>query len=260
MPDQPVSTRIENGVARVTLARPDVRNAFNAETIAALHATFETAARAADVYAVVLAGAGKTFCGGADVNWMRASLDLSQDANVADAQAMSDMFRAIDRCPKPVIARIQGAALGGGAGLAAVCDIAVAAEDAIFGFTEVKLGIIPAVISPFVLAKIGVSAARALFLTGERFDARRAAMIGLVHEVVPASDLDAAVERILIELQTAGPQAVAAIKRLIAQVRAASYEDSRDLTARAIAAQRTTKEAQEGLRAFLERRKAEFTR
>jgi methylglutaconyl-CoA hydratase len=260
MPDQPVSTRTTNGVAYVTLARPDVRNAFNAAMISELHSTFETIAHAAEVYAVVLAGEGKTFCGGADVNWMRASLELSREANVADAQAMSDMFRMIDGCPKPVIARVHGVALGGGAGLAAVCDIVIAADDTIFGFTEVKLGIIPAVISPFVLRKIGVSAARALFLTGERFDAQRAQDIGLVHELVPAGDLDAAVDRTLAELFSAGPRAVAAIKRLIAQVNAATYEESRDLTANAIATQRTTPEAQEGLRAFLERRKADFTR
>jgi methylglutaconyl-CoA hydratase len=171
---------------------------------------------------------------------------------------MSEMFRAIDRCSKPVIARIHGAALGGGAGLAAVCDVVVASDDALFGFTETKLGIIPAVISPFVLAKIGASHARALFLTGERFDARRAQAIGLVHAVVAADGLDAAVERVLAELRTAGPGAVAAAKRLIPAVRAASYDETKTLTARAIAEQRVTPEGQEGLRAFLERRPASF--
>ena len=178
---------VSDGVARVTLARPEVRNAFNAEVIEQLHEVFTRITAADDVRAVVLAGEGKVFCGGADINWMRASLDLTFEANVADAERMSDMFRAIDNCPKPVIGKIHGAALGGGAGLAAVCDIAIATDDAIFGFTEVKLGIIPAVISPFVLAKIGASHARALFLTGERFDARTRRAIGLVHEVVPAA-------------------------------------------------------------------------
>ncbi len=249
----------ENGIALVTLARPDVRNAFNADLISQMRVTFDQLAEDASVRAVLLAGDGPVFCGGADVHWMRAALGLSYDENVADAEAMSDMFRAIDRCPKPVIARVHGAALGGGAGLLAVCDIAVASEETLFGFTEVKLGIIPAVISPFVLAKIGASHARALFLTGERFDATRAREIGLVHAVVPFADLDAAVGNILAEVRTAGPSAVSAIKALIAEIRAASYDASRDVTAAAIARQRTSEEGQEGLRAFLERRRASFS-
>jgi methylglutaconyl-CoA hydratase len=245
-------------VARISLARPDVRNAFNAELIAELTHAFEAAGRDPHVRAVLLTGEGKSFCGGADINWMRGALDLSYDANVADAERMSDMFRAIDRCPKPVIGRIFGAALGGGSGLAAVCDIAIASDETLFGFTEVKLGILPAVISPFVIAKIGVSQARALFLTGERFSATRAREIGLVHAVVQAGELDAEVERILAEVRTAGPHAVAAAKALIPRVAAAGYDASRGITAQAIALQRTNEEGQEGLRAFLERRPASF--
>jgi methylglutaconyl-CoA hydratase len=255
-----LSVSTEGGLARVVLARPDVRNAFNAELIAALRETFDRLSMDSSVRAVVLSGEGKVFCGGADINWMRASLELSRDENVQDARAMSDMFRAIDRCSKPVVAKIHGAALGGGAGLAAVCDVVIASTDAIFGFTEVKLGIIPAVISPFVLAKIGQSHARALFLTGERFDARRAHKIGLVHEVVVGDTLDLAVERVVEELQTAGPGAAAAAKRLIQDVSASEYAASRELTANAIARQRTGAEGQEGLRAFLERRKPEWAR
>lgn len=251
---------VSEGIARVTLARPEARNAFNAETIEQLHDVFARITAADDVRAVVLAGEGKVFCGGADIGWMRESLELSFDANVADAERMSDMFRTIDNCPKPVIGQIHGAALGGGAGLAAVCDIAIAADDAIFGFTEVKLGIIPAVISPFVLAKIGASHARALFLTGERFDARRAKNIGLVHEVVPAVELGAAVEHCLEELFTAGPAAVRAAKLLIRRVIDNDYDESRAITARAIAQQRIGTEGQEGLRAFLERRQASFVK
>ena len=254
-----VQLTVAEGIARVTLARPDVRNAFNAEVIEQLHAVFARITAADDVRAVVLAGEGKVFCGGADINWMRSSLDLSFDANVADAERMSDMYRAIDNCPKPVIGRIHGAALGGGAGLAAVCDIAIASDEAIFGFTEVKLGIIPAVISPFVLAKIGASNARALFLTGERFDAQRAQAIGLVHEVVPAGDLDEALEGRLAELRTAGPAAIAAAKLLLRRVLDNTYDDSRTITARAIARQRVSPEGQEGLRAFLERRTPKFS-
>jgi methylglutaconyl-CoA hydratase len=246
----------EGQVAHVRLNRPDVRNAFNAELIATLTSTFEELGNDENVRAIVLSGEGPVFCGGADISWMRASLDLSYGDNVADARRMSDMFRTIDRCPKPVIVKIHGAALGGGAGLAAVCDIVIASSDAVFGFTEVKLGIIPAVISPFVLAKIGASHARALFLTGERFDAKRAHHIGLVHEVVVADTLDVSVERIVNEILSAGPSAVAAAKALVPRVREASYVESRDLTAEAIAKQRTSSEGQEGLRAFLERRKA----
>ena len=248
----------EGAVARVTLARPEVRNAFNAEMIRELRDAFGALSADAHVRAIVLAGEGKTFSGGADVNWMRGSLDLGYDENVADAEAMSDMFRAIDRCSKPVIGRIHGAALGGGAGLTAACDIAIAADDTTFGFTEVRLGIIPAVISPFVLAKIGQSHARALFLTGERFSAKHALAIGLVHQVVDEDDLDKTVARLARELLGCGPNAVAAAKTLIVRVSAATYDETRGITAEMIAKQRTSEEGQEGLRAFLERRPASF--
>jgi methylglutaconyl-CoA hydratase len=243
-------------LARVTVNRPDVRNAFNAELIAALHDTFVGLSADDTVRTIVLAGAGPTFSGGADITWMRDALGLSEDENVRDAAAMAAMLRAIDACPKAVIARIQGAALGGGCGLAAVADIAVAADNASFGFTEVKLGILPAVISPFVVAKIGPSHARRLFLTGERFSAEHARAIGLVHEVVPADALDARVDAIVAELRTAAPTAIAASKAIVAAVAHASPEDAALVTTRAIARQRTSSEGQEGLRAFLERRAA----
>ena len=253
-----ITVTTTDGVARITLARPDVRNAFNADVIRELRDTFTNLNAHHHIRAAVLAGEGKSFCGGADINWMRGALDLSYEQNVADAEAMSDMFRAIDRCTKPVIGRIHGAALGGGAGLTAVCDIAIASDETVFGFTEVKLGIIPAVISPFVLSKIGASHARALFLTGERFSALRAMHIGLVHEVVGYDMLDSAVDRVLGELRTAGPLATAAAKQLIVDVSASDYDSTRRLTATAIAQRRTSDEGQEGLRAFLERRNAEF--
>jgi methylglutaconyl-CoA hydratase len=256
VPEPVLRVARDGGRARVTLARPAVRNAFNAELIARLREAFSALAADPSVRLVILDGEGSIFCGGADVNWMRGALELGEAENVRDAEAMSDMLRTIDRCPKPVIARVHGAALGGGAGLCAVCDAVVAADDTIFGFTETKLGIIPAVISPFTIAKIGVSHARRLFLTGERFDAARARAIGLVHEVVPAALLDDTVETIARECESAGPSAVAAIKNLIAAVQAASYDESRELTARAIAQARTGAEGQEGLRAFLERRPA----
>jgi methylglutaconyl-CoA hydratase len=241
-------------VAQVRLDRPDVRNALDTDLIEQLRSTFEKIAGDPAIRAVVLSGEGKVFCAGADVNMMRESLELTREQNVAGARELSEMFRAIDCCPKPVIGKIHGAALGGGSGLVAVCDIAIAGSDAVFGFTETKLGIIPAVISPFVLAKIGASHARALFLTGERFDARRALSIGLVHEVVVADTLDVAIERVTAEVLSAGPSAIAAAKKLIARVRESAYDKSLDITAEAIAVQRTSPEGQEGLRAFLERR------
>ncbi len=228
---------------RVTLARPDRRNAFDATLVAELAEAFVDVGRAR---AVVLAGDGPSFSAGADVEWMRASVDLSYEANVADANALRAMLEAIDACPAPVVARVQGHALGGGAGLVAAADIAVASRNAVFAFSEVKLGIIPAVISPFALAKIGPGQARRYFVTGERFDAETALRIGLVHEV--ADDLDAAVERVVAELLSAGPLAARWAKRL-ARERPAGPE-----TARWIAERRASEEGQEGLRAFLEKR------
>jgi methylglutaconyl-CoA hydratase len=233
----------EGDVLRVTLARPERRNAFDAELIAQLTHAF---ADAGDARAVVLAGEGPSFCAGADIEWQRSSIDLSFDENVEDALRLYRLCETIDLCPAPVVARIHGHALGGGAGLAACSDVAVAADDAVFGFSEVKLGIIPAVISPFVLPKIGQHARR-YFLTGERFDAQTALRIGLVHEV--AQDLDAAVERIVAELLTSGPKAVREAKSLIRE-RPGGYE-----TARIAAHMRTSEEGQERLRAFLERRR-----
>lgn len=250
-----LSTR-DGAIERLTLNRPDVRNAFNDDMIAEL--TRWAAATAADttVRVVVASGAGPTFCAGADLGWMARTVDYSEAENVADAERASQMFAAIDALPVPVIGRVHGAALGGGAGLAAVCDVVVAEEHAVFGFTEVKLGIIPAVIAPFVLAKIGRSAARELFLTGRRFSAAHAVDIGLVHTTVEPEQLDAAVDAVVREVLAAGPQAVAAAKQLIADVwGAASLDNARHLSARALAARRVSAEGQDGLRAFLGKRK-----
>jgi len=229
-------------VLRVTLAKPERRNAFDAELIAELHDAF---ADIGDARAVVLAGDGPSFCAGADVEWQRASIDLSYEENVEDALRLYRMCERVDRCPAPVVARVHGYALGGGSGLVACADIAVAARDATFGFSEVKLGIVPAVISPFVLPKIGAHARR-YFLTGERFDAETALRIGLVHEL--AEDLDASIERVVGELLTSGPHAVRAAKQLVRD-RPAGEE-----TAQIAAGLRSGEEGQEGLRAFLEKR------
>jgi methylglutaconyl-CoA hydratase len=230
---------------RITIAKPARRNAFDAALIAELTDAFSDVG---DARVVVLAGDGPSFCAGADVEWQRASIDLTYDENVADAMRLYRMLEAVDGCPAPVVARVQGFALGGGSGVVACADIAVAAPDAVFGFTEVRLGIIPAVISPFVLSRIGPGAARRYFLTGERFDAEAALRIGLVHEV--ADDLDGAVERLVAALLAAGPAAVRAAKRLIRE------RPLGEATAHVAASLRTSPEGQEGLHAFLEKRPA----
>jgi enoyl-CoA hydratase/carnithine racemase len=230
-------------VLRITLARPQRRNAFDAALIAELTEAF---ADVGDTRAVVLAGEGESFCAGADVDWQRSAIDLSYDENVEDAMRLYRMCQTIDGCAAPVVARVQGYALGGGSGLVACADIAIAAPDAVFGFSEVKLGIIPAVVSPFVLPKIGAHARR-YFLTGERFGSDTALRIGLVHKV--AEDLDAAVEGVVAELLTSGPQAVREAKRLLA-ARPVGQQ-----TAEIAARLRAGEEGQEGLRAFLDKRK-----
>jgi methylglutaconyl-CoA hydratase len=259
-----LDVRRDGAVEYLTLNRPDVRNAFNDDVGAELTAWAASAraAAAAETGAlrvVVVAGAGATFCAGADVKWMSRALLYSEEENIRDAAAMAAMFDALNTLPVPLVARVQGAALGGGAGLAAVCDIVVADEDAVFGFTETKLGILPAVISPFAIAKIGVSAARELFLTGARFSASRALSLGLVHAVVAADALDATVQQYVRELLTAAPEAIARAKALIPQVAGRVPADVRDITSRAIAEQRVSPEGQEGLRAFLEKRKPSWT-
>lgn len=244
--------------ARVTLNRPGVRNAFNAELIGALRTTFEgfVSGPPNALRGVVLAGEGSVFCAGADVEWMRSSAGLSVDDNERDAAAMQAMFSAIDACPVPVIARVTGAALGGGMGLCAVADIVLASAGTTFGFTEAKLGIIPAVISTFVLPKIGESHARALFSSGQRFDAERAVQIGLVHEVLRDIDaLDARIDELLGELRSAGPTAARAAKALVRELRTLGPDEAKRHTVRHIAQQRTSVDGQEGLTAFLEKRR-----
>jgi methylglutaconyl-CoA hydratase len=247
-----------DAIARVTLTRPDVHNAFNASVIAELRRAFAALAREGptQLRVVVLAGDGPSFSAGADVDWMRAATQLTVEANEGDAMAMADMLETIDTCPVPVVARVHGAALGGGAGLCAVADVVVAEAGAKFGFTETRLGILPAVISPFVIAKIGESHARALFPGGRRFDAIRAQRIGLVHEVVEGIEaLDQAVDAAVADVLAAGPTAARAAKAIVREVRGLGHGASKWHTARVIARQRVTEEAQEGFRAFVEKRK-----
>jgi methylglutaconyl-CoA hydratase len=255
-----LTTRRDGPVEYLTLNRPEVRNAFNDEVVAELHGWAAAVAGDASVRVVVLAGAGKVFSAGADATWMARMARATEADNVRDAEATTAMLRAVNALPMGVIGRIHGAALGGGSGLAAVCDVVVADDRAVFGFTETKLGILPAMISPFVLPKIGVSAARELFLTGMRFDAARAQRIGLVHAVVPLDDLDAAVAGYVGEFLSAAPTAVAAAKELIPRVWGRAPEEVATITAQAIAAQRASPEGQEGLRAFLDKREAAWLR
>ena len=237
----------EGPLLRITLARPERRNAFDAALIRELTEAFT---EVGDARAVLLAGDGESFCAGADVDWQRSAIDLSYDENVEDALRLYRMLETIDSCAAPVVARVQGYALGGGSGLVCCTDITVAAPDAVFGFSEVRLGIVPAVISPFVWPRIGTAAARRFFLTGERLDAETALRIGLVHEVT--QDLDQAIERVAAELLSAGPEAARAAKQLIRD--RPGSEEAAQLAAKL----RTSPEGQAGLRAFLDKRKPQW--
>jgi len=258
----------DGAVARLTLARPDVRNAFDdvligelVEALATLRAAAADPGAPDAPRAVVLTGEGSSFCAGADMNWMKRSVAFTRGENEADARRFAGMMRDLDELPVPTIARVNGACLGGGMGLIACCDVVVALEGADFGFTEVRLGIAPAVISTFVLPRIGAAAARRFFLTGEIFKAPVARELGLVHEV--ASDgaaLDAAVGRLVDALRGNGPNAVAAAKRLIREVSSLPRDASIEHTARAIAGLRASPEGQEGLGAFLEKRRPSWKR
>ena len=240
------------GVSRITIARPERKNAFDAKLIAELTAAVGRVDHSAR--AVVLQSEGDTFCAGADVEWMRGMAAYSLDENIADSKALAAMFRALYDLEMPLVARVQGAAIGGGAGLVAVADIAVASTDATFAFSETRLGILPAVVSPYVVRKIGPARATALFVTGSRIDAKRAHEIGLVERLVEPSDLDAAVGRVLDAIVSGGPKAVNATKRLVREVEDKPLDEVADLTVKRIAEIRVSHEGQEGLRAFLEKR------
>ena len=254
MPYKTLLTEQSETVLTVTLNRAEVHNAFNDELIGEAIDLFTNLPR--EARAVVLRGTGANFCAGADLNWMSRMVSYTREENIRDSSLLAKMYAVIDECPVPVVGRIQGAAIGGGVGLVSVCDIAIAARDAKFGLSEVKLGILPAVISPYVIAKIGASHARALFLTGERFDAERAMRIGLVHRLVDNEQLDAAVAETIAQLRTSGPEAVKACKQLIAHVASHERADAIPYTIDAIATRRTSDEGQAGMRAFLGKKKA----
>ena len=247
---------VQNGaILTVAMNRPEVHNAMTPTMIGELTAVFQIVADREDVRVVVLTGNGRSFCAGADLSFMRAAADYTFAENVADGEAIFDLMLAVDQCPKPVVARVNGAAIGGGSGLVSCCDIVVAVERAKFAFSETRLGILPAVISPFVLSKIGVGNGRELFLTGERFDAHHAQRIGLVNKVVAEDELETAVAERIDQLLQAAPEAQAAAKTLIREVAHRPKEAVRDYTTNLIAQRRDSAEGREGMSAFLEKRK-----
>jgi len=252
-----IRTESQGGVTTIRLARPEVRNALNDGLIAEVTAALTSLPGATRV--VVLGGEGPAFCSGADAEWMKRSKSFTREENQRDAASVSSMLKAVDECPVPVVGRIHGAALGGGAGLAAACDVAVAEEGTQFGFPEVRLGLVPAVISTYVLPKIGAGAARRYFLTGERFDAAQALSLGLVHEVAGAGKLDERVNAIVGDLLKGGAQASRAAKRLLRESAGLPREKAIEETIRLIAEIRIGPEAQEGLSAFLEKRKPNWS-
>ena len=254
MPDALTITR-EGPLARLQLDRPELHNAFDAALISALTSALGQLADDAQVRVVVLEGSGRSFSAGADLNWMRGMASADEATNREDALALARLMRLLDELPKPTIARVHGAALGGGVGLVACCDIAIGVPEAKFGLTEARLGLLPAVISPYVIAAIGSRQARRWFATGEVFDAQAAQRMGLLHEVVPATELDDAVQRQVALLLKAGPVATAQAKTLVRSVQAHVDRDALDAaTADLIAALRVSPEGQEGLAAFLDKR------
>jgi methylglutaconyl-CoA hydratase len=252
--------KVERGIARVTLNRPDVHNAFNDIMIRELIEVFEDIQSKSDIRVVVLTGEGKSFCAGADLNWMRRVKDYSYDDNLRESLELSDMLYKMYASPKPTIARVNGAAIGGGTGLVAVCDIAIAASSAKFSFSEVKIGLIPACISPYVMKKCGEGRCREFFLTGERMLAERALNAGLVNKVVTMDQLDETVNGYVSQLLSSGPEAITRCKELLKEVPLMSYDEVKKHTAEVIAQIRISEEGQEGMAAFLEKRKPKWSK
>lgn len=250
-----LAVECKEGTAQVMLNRPDVYNAFNEIQIEELTDCFSQLSEDGNVHAVILTGKGRHFCAGADLNWMQKVASYTREENIADSRKMGEMFCTINSCSKPVVGRINGSAFGGGVGLVAVCDVCVCSDQAVFAFSEVKLGIVPAVISRYVIPKIGLSHARSLFMTGERFSAQKALEIGLVHHVCPLDELDTKTEEQLTLLQSSGPQALKAAKELVQKWPALEEDEFRAYTEELIVDLRASEEGKEGIRAFLEKRK-----
>lgn len=250
---------MESGLCTVELARPEVRNAFNHVLIAELQEAFDIISRDPAVRVAILRGQGPVFCAGGDIQWLRDSVNLSQEENLDDTRRLARMFSALNTCPKPVVGLVHGAVIGGGVGLVSICDYVICSRETVFSLSEVRLGVIPACIGPFVVAKIGESHARAYFISAERFPAQRAYEIGLVHELAESpADLDTAARRIAQNLLQCGPNAMTAAKALIRGIKTRDYDDGLEYVARTLAELRVTPEGQEGLRAFLEKRPAKW--
>jgi methylglutaconyl-CoA hydratase len=256
---QTIRTERDGRVGRIWLARPDVRNAFNAVMIGELREALRTLGDDGSVRAIVLSGEGTAFCAGADLGWMREIVRFSYEQNLRESLDLAECLHDLYSVAKPTIARVNGPAIGGGAGLVSACDIAVASTEASFGLSEVKIGVVPAVISPYVVRRIGESRARQYFLTGERFDARRALEIGLVNVTADPGELDQKVKELLSSLLSSGPEAMAKAKELLARVPGLSFAEAKRYTAEMIAGLRVSAEAQEGMAAYLEKRKPKWS-
>ncbi len=254
-----IGYEIQDAIARVTFNRPDVHNAFNDTMIRELSTVFDDIAKNNDIRVVVVTGEGKSFCAGADLNWMRRVKDYSYEDNLRESLELAQMLHKIYASPKPTIARVNGAAIGGGTGLVAVCDIAIGATKAKFSFSEVKLGLIPACISPYVLKKCAEGRCREFFLTGERLTAEKAYNAGLLNAVVPLEELDAAVDGLVKQLISSGPEAIKMCKELLRKVAEMPFNKVQEYTAEVIAQLRISDEGQEGMAAFLEKRKPRWT-
>jgi len=250
----------EDSVARVTLNRPEIHNAFNEIMIQDLIDVFKNISEDNEVRVVVLTGNGKSFCAGADLNWMKKVVDFSYEENLKESLELAELFYLIYSLPKPTIARVNGAAIGGGAGLVAVCDIVIASDKAKFSLSEVKLGLVPACISPYEVRRVGEKNCRELFLTGERIDAQKALEFGLVNQVVPNDELDNAVDELVKQLLNSGPNALTMCKKLLQNVPLMSFEEVKKYTAEMIASLRMSEEGQEGMNAFLQKRKPNWAK
>jgi len=257
---QTITYSKEDSVARVTLNRPEIHNAFNEVMIQELIDVFKSIANDNEVRVVVLTGNGKSFCAGADLNWMKKVVDFSYEENLKESLGLAELFYLIYSLPKPTIARVNGAAIGGGAGLVAVCDLVISSEKAKFSLSEVKLGLVPACISPYEVRRVGEKNCRELFLTGERIDAKKALEFGLANQVVPHDELDKAVDELVKQLSNSGPNALAMCKKLLQNVPLMSFEEVKKYTAEMIASLRMSDEGQEGMNAFLQKRKPNWVK
>ncbi len=257
---QTIIFSVDNLIARVNLNRPEIHNAFNEVMISELTQVFKEIKDDKEIRVIVLTGNGKSFCAGADLNWMKKIIDFSYEENIKESLALAELFYIMYTLPKPVIAKVNGAAIGGGAGLVSVCDLVIASEKAKFSLSEVKLGLVPACISPYVLRRVGERVCRELFLTGQRIDAKKGFELGLVNQVVPHDKLDQVTDDLVKKLTSSGPNALAMCKDLLSKVPQMSFDQAKKYTAEVIAKLRVSEEGQEGMSAFFEKRKPKWVK